>query len=446
VTFSVLSGSTVLPLLSDFNRATSYITRPSKDGNLTTTPVLDSTISAKEKAMTPIPVFLWPNVNYSTFDDRVKRGYDTWCYEYKHFTLEGVERSPYLKRVYDDWYQHESLIWMVDLFQGRRPSRWCPALTKAIVAAQNKKPPPHHRWSLYMMDWNDDPNFHWQFHHCKGVYRLLGKDNIRYFKRSMVTGRDWNETTNSIDPGIIDPAFANNYSDWSSVPIQHLSYGVRSDILETMFRIVQKAYAEVLGNNSTIMIEDIDLASVLPRPLDVAHFWPVPERQKNKLEVNRADNDSQLRDNVSRAILAWNETHPNATGFAGLMGTPQETGRLAAQESYAEALLSYKIVVVAQKDHWEGHYRLMEALCSGALVLSDRELLIPEGLEDGKSIVVYDNVTDMIQKVEYYLWTASQEERWSIAREGRRVALTLHRSWHIMERVVFGKVMSNATS
>jgi glycosyltransferase involved in cell wall biosynthesis len=374
------------------------------------------------------PIYLWPNVNMSNFDDNTL-GYSTYSFEYKHFVIEGVQESPFLERVYNS-SDHNTAIWITDIYQGKRPSKWCGAIVAAIM--RETRPPR----LLIIMDWNDDPQFPIQQLDCSDLYNIVRRDNIRYMKRSMVVGRHWNESLQSIELGRIMDSSSSNQEQPIPHNKQHLSYGVRTDLYETIKRIAREEQPQYY----------MDDWSLLPRPYDVAHFWPTPSTTTtSSKEVNRGgnneNNNSKLRDAVSLAIFEWNQTHPQYFGFAGLTGSAKEKGRVEPQLGYARALLQYKMVVVAQKDDWEGHYRLMEALSGGAMVLSDRMLLLPEGLQDGVSIVMYDNVTDMIQKVEYYLEHAS--ERIKIAREGRRIAMTRHRSWHIMERVVYGTVLSN---
>ena len=76
----------------------------------------------------------------------------------------------------------------------------------------------------------------------------------------------------------------------------------------------------------------------------------------------------------------------------------------------------------------------MEALVSGALVMTDPMLIMPKGLRDGESVVVYHSLDELESKVEYYL--QRPEERVRIARKGYQVAMTTHRSWHVTERIV----------
>lgn len=95
---------------------------------------------------------------------------------------------------------------------------------------------------------------------------------------------------------------------------------------------------------------------------------------------------------------------------------------------------------MTQRDNWEDHYRLFEALTSGALVMTDRMLSLPAGLQDGVSIIEYASVNDLKAKINFYLYHT--EERLAIAARGKRIAMERHRSWHRMEEVIFGDRLS----
>eukprot|EP00529_Nitzschia_sp_RCC80_P009477 CAMPEP_0113471536 /NCGR_PEP_ID=MMETSP0014_2-20120614/17026_1 /TAXON_ID=2857 /ORGANISM="Nitzschia sp." /LENGTH=804 /DNA_ID=CAMNT_0000364169 /DNA_START=225 /DNA_END=2641 /DNA_ORIENTATION=- /assembly_acc=CAM_ASM_000159 len=237
----------------------------------------------------------------------------------------------------------------------------------------------------------------------------------------------------------------------------------------------------------------LDLTTLTDRPIDVSHFWPCPNATTfigKTLTLSsynttpavdrggRNHHNSRLRDAVSCAILEWaqdrnrnnsvndnnnginidndsNNNDNNVNVLVGLAGKANTAGRNDAQKPYARALLQTKIVVVAQKDDWEDHYRLMEALTSGALVFSDRMLAPPVGTEHGVNIVFYDSVPDLLVKLDYYLFDSGdgigggrvlgdrgrpgfniQQRREEMARHGRYVALTRHQSRHIMERAL----------
>ena len=96
------------------------------------------------------------------------------------------------------------------------------------------------------------------------------------------------------------------------------------------------------------------------------------------------------------------------------------------------------------RDGWEDHYRLFEALVSGACVFQDYMIGLPHGLENGTSIVMFRNPSELESLLSYYL--SHEEERQAIARGGRDVAMSHHRSWHRLEQLVFGKALSSCSN
>jgi len=130
-----------------------------------------------------------------------------------------------------------------------------------------------------------------------------------------------------------------------------------------------------------------------------------------------------------------------------LVGEPDDRDRTALERldvaiPYVESLASSRIVVVTQHDEWEGHWRLLEGMASGALVLSDAIVALPVGLVNGTNVVLYASVDNLRRLVAHYL--QHDEERLRIARQGLEYALGSQRTWHQLERVLFGRPLTNA--
>jgi Glycosyl transferases group 1 len=87
---------------------------------------------------------------------------------------------------------------------------------------------------------------------------------------------------------------------------------------------------------------------------------------------------------------------------------------------------------------------LFEALISGALVITDRMLSLPEGLKNGTSIVEFSSLQELGPLIDYYL--RHPEERFEIGRQGRLVAMSRHRSWHRMEEIIFGQRLTTCST
>ena len=242
----------------------------------------------------------------------------------------------------------------------------------------------------------------------------------------MVGGRQWNLTRGFVESGQV--LSYGNWREHSGAPVQPIHYGVRSDVVQEIDR-----QADLLVVDANQPTNKRWIGNYLNRPTDVSHFWP-KEGQGDK-DVQRGER-SRLRDAVS-THLASLPYHI----FVGVTGQAKDSGRNEVQKTYVTQMLASKIIVVSQKDGWEDHYRLMEALVSGALVMTDPMLLLPDGLRDGESLVVYRSLQDPSEKIEYYL--KSESERLKIAQNGFNVAMGQYRSWHMMERIVDGLIKDN---
>jgi hypothetical protein len=181
-----------------------------------------------------------------------------------------------------------------------------------------------------------------------------------------------------------------------------------------------------------------DKIEALDRPVDVTHLWPLQALESGLVgTVN-----SNLRSLVSETLANLGNTS-NLNVYVGVAGHTSSHGRSYVSSSYIDALLTTKILVVTQRDKWEDHYRLFEAFTAGPMVMTDRMLALPEGLKNGTSIVEFGSEKELLSLVKYYV--EHKAERLSIAAEGRRVAMSLHRSWHRMEFIIFGRPLTTCS-
>ena len=301
---------------------------------------------------------------------------------------------------------------------------------------------------------------------------------IRYSYRSAVLRRKWQPHLNWVRVGrlLIDPeeeetqqqneqqqaaAYTDDATDddqW--IDYHHRPIGVRTDIVQQV-----QEYLTVTSQNSPSDDKSNSYASdtrqsptrssqpftslchpleQMPRDIHVSYFWD---------HQNHSREDAHLRDTVYEVLSDMaeqsltndtrqsHEQAANAWTFQlGVQGENRDRGRKRASPAYVVALMNTQIVVVAQRDEWEDHYRLFEAAVSGAMVMTDRMLGLPDGLVDGESVVTFSNSQELRDKVLYYLHHSY--ERLRIARQGRFIAMSRHRSWHHMEQVVFGKPMT----
>ena len=178
----------------------------------------------------------------------------------------------------------------------------------------------------------------------------------------------------------------------------------------------------------------IDLVA-LDRPVDVFSPWRIG------MDVNLAKH----RNGIAQALQAISAEYNGANGDATKpklemllesVGQRARPGRNSVQADYVDALLRSKIVITSQRDRWEDHYRLMEGLACGTLVFTDPMSTFPHHLKDGESLIVYRSLSELKEKILYYV--EHEDERLTIARKGHHIAMNNHRSWHGLERIIFG--------
>lgn len=292
------------------------------------------------------------------------------------------------------------------------------------------------RFPLHITDMTDGPGRQ----RCLSAEFLLGQDLVTYSARSVVRDRHWKEKEKWVNPGYVvtDPA---KHMYQPTVPefvrgqkqYRHSPLMVRTDSVKMLAQVLRERHQQLLWHP----IEKND------RPIDVTHLWPRVVEEKSSV-VNPIYGNLRLE--VSGLVYSLGQKY-NWVTEVGIRGGVAKAGRRGVHTAYMETLLTTKIMVVTQRDTWEDHYRLFEALITGAMVLSDVMLAPPAGIEDGKSVVFFRNPEELEEKLVYYL--NNTDERLSIARKGREVAMTRHRSWHRMENIVFNQTLThcpNSTS
>jgi hypothetical protein len=242
--------------------------------------------------------------------------------------------------------------------------------------------------------------------------------SVLHVKRSIVDGRVCSRSSGSCEPGSIG-VYPNH-------TVVHGNYAVRLD--------VYNAIQSVLLSQSHESVFDT------VRPMDVSHFWQIHHYYSylrntvNYVLANRTE---------GTALAQHGNKNSTVRTFCGILGQFMKIGRNLASIEYAHALLSTKITVVAQRDNWEDHYRLMEATVSGSMIICDPMVTLPKGLKDGESVVFFHSSEDLHSKILYYL--LHDEERERIARRAHAVSVGRHMPWHRMEDFVFGRPLTNVT-
>ena len=319
---------------------------------------------------------------------------------HRHLYQNGITESPHLRLATDLYDFDPNVVWVDDLGPVKNRTAWCRDLAAQVENAKKRRVEQglSPSWPIVLNDFND----YWRRTRCSLV------KGVRYAKRSIVKSRHFSNNTQWVDVGERVPLLESD-----GTVVQHVPFFVRTDTVEGL--------AQILESRRLTLASPLER---LDRPVDVSHFWPVDGQGIGSVH-------SQLRTRVSRLI----QTLPYHT-LVGLRGPASQAGRTGVHTAYLEGLLASKIVVVTQRDEWEDHYRLFEALVSGALVLTDRMLSLPEGYENGTSIVEFESAENLVSLIRYYL--EHEEERWDVARRGRELAMSRHRSWHRMEELIFG--------
>lgn len=108
--------------------------------------------------------------------------------------------------------------------------------------------------------------------------------------------------------------------------------------------------------------------------------------------------------------------------------------RKSVSVQYFQQMYNAQIIVTVNPAHWEGDFRLWEAMCTGALIFVD-PLFVPHPfpLIDGKHVVFFDNnnKTDLFTKLDYYRENVVEARR--IAITGYLHAMKYHRTVNMVD-------------
>jgi len=366
--------------------------------------------------------------------------------ELKHFVLDGIDKSSLLKLTDD--IDEEGAVWVVEHVRFGKVGRHCPDLVPFVERSLERRKEraaddfvlisvklkdgnmtgnvPIPPWKIIIIDF-DDGSYHGINECSQKLSSLLGKDNIHFATRGHVTGRNivhisHNEDTPFLHQGeAIDfkkkgvTKFINGYP-------RVLRYGVRTDYVDYIQEHIAGLSFQKNGKKTAVTVDNI---AEYPRPMDVAHFWNIGEdeiRGKHRTEI-------------SKAVLNL-AAEKKLTAVTEIKGLRAQFGRNHVNPSYIETMMKMKIVVVCQRDHWEGHYRLMEALLSGAMTMTDPQHPLPLYVENATNVIVYNSIAQLKQQILYYL--EHDEERMKIAQAGHKVVMDYHQSSIWMERMIFG--------
>eukprot|EP00980_Cylindrotheca_fusiformis_P005066 scaffold1073_cov98-Cylindrotheca_fusiformis.AAC.5 len=383
-------------------------------------------------ARNSIPVYLFPFQDPSAYYSKSPSP------DMIHIESNGLyESSVFRQATEEERFYNPNAVWLTDVKASERI--WCKRFTKKVLLAQEQRRERNMditnatatsaatsssrqllplQWPVFVVDFSDERTFQ----RCLNLEKAMGSDFVFYTKRSVVVDRYFNaNNTNWVELG--RKVLRHNNVNYAQMPLI-----VRTDIVNVTEQQLLQDY------NNTKLQDPIE--RLWNRSVDVAHYWP----SDGSTGIRQFQN--ALRDRVSQILEDELSTGSSYNIFCGITGTADVLGRRQPQVAYVQAMLDTKIVVVTQRDEWEDHFRLYEALISGAMVMTDQMITLSDlGLKNGTSIVEFHNAESLISLAKYYL--SHEKERHSIAQQGRFIAMSRHRSWHRMEKLILGSIVTD---
>lgn len=243
--------------------------------------------------------------------------------------------------------------------------------------------------------------------------------HITYFKRNMV------KMENKRPSEIID---------YKPYEVIHSAYCVREDILsmqQKIGEITRDLDFSCFFESPDPKIEDITMAHDIGVLDVVDSLWDTPCRVHRLGRWEGSRYNSRLGCPWVLKILNHKNCHIGKTA-----AVCQEEGRQGRKihetdspiNNYIKLMARSKIIVTACPCTYEGDFRLMEAMTSGAMVMHNRMGLPPRGLVDGKHWIVYDDPADMLRKLTYYMKRPKIAS--NIGYQGRNYVIENHRPKH----------------
>ena len=270
---------------------------------------------------------------------------------------------------------------------------------------------------------------------------LIGWKRIHYITRATQNKRFMDRCVDQNMTRNLDECLGAriNFTDNIGEPcasVQRYHFTVRDEVAEAMDEYIRKQQNQStsvpMDNNAWDHSLGWHTASFV-RDTDVRTFW-------NKDVCNSF---CSFRNHVADFVATIGERDPSISVNTDVVGFIRKKGRAKIHQDYIKAMLSTKIIVLAQRDRWEDHMRLEEALLSGALVMTDPQLYYSYGIAlDGEkhNIVVYHSMEDLEIKIKYYLKPENEQERIRIGVRARELALSHRRFWQQGERLILNNM------
>ena len=376
-----------------------------------------------------------------------------------HLFVDGISRSSHLVPIDDAtrFISNGTTVWMGVFPNKGGFARGCdellPLVSRGVEARKKQRVSGgENTWHIFMNTFRDHSIENFTCPEIESAVTNSTDEGIvlHYAQRSIVKDRRWKGDLDWVETGTLMNGYSRNVT---TLPIpsksgapdrnidlyrHHLNYPVRTDTIDMLKQRIRHICHK---SNLSDSIE-----TTCDRSLDLVHFWRHSgDKNKNysrlRMKVSEVLYDDYCETTIDRTTGADTIKHPFC--FIGITGPRGKTGRNEVSPDYIDTMLRSKIIVLSQRTSWEDHWRFFEAMVAGAMVMTDSMISLPEGYEDGVSVVEYGSAEELLAKLEYYL--EHEAERLSIAREGRKLAMAGFRSWHMMERLVFGKVLTTTT-
>eukprot|EP01041_Mallomonas_annulata_P001756 gene1756-3391_t len=143
-------------------------------------------------------------------------------------------------------------------------------------------------------------------------------------------------------------------------------------------------------------------------------------------------------DPVRLRVRQWVEDYGKSRKLKNFKaGQINSQSRTVVSTGYLEQMFRSQIIVTSNPSDWEGDFRLMEAMSSGALVFVDRMFVPrPYPLLEDLHVVYYDNnnKTELFEKLDAY--RANSDHMATVAAGGYLHAMTYHRAACLIDYVL----------
>jgi hypothetical protein len=191
-----------------------------------------------------------------------------------------------------------------------------------------------------------------------------------------------------------------------------------------------KGYMPYLLKHSGVLPMTYTIADAYVRP----NFKFLKTRDMDVVTTLRG----HARDPTRLRVRNWIDEYCSSRNIKDkcVLGQVNSASRTVVSNNYLESMYRGKIVVTSNPSGWEGDFRLMEAIASGALIMVDTmHVPRPHPLIHEKHLVYYDdaNKTDLFAKLDKY--RADEESTRRIAITGYLHCMKYHRAANLIDYI-----------